>query len=123
MHFLCLCHYDVAKFAALDADELGRIREFCAPHDKALYASGHVRFVGSLAAEDTYRTLRAQVDAVTVETGPYVRSDEPFGAFFLIEAEDIDEAVRIAMLHPGAHLGSKVGGGIEVRPLNRLIEP
>ena len=123
MHFLCLCHYDVAKFAALDADELGRLREFCAPHDQALYASGHVKVVGSLAAQDAYRTLRAQGDAATVETGPYAASDEPFGAFFLIEAEDIDAAMRIAMLHPSAHLGSKVGGGIEVRPLNRFIEP
>lgn len=123
MHFLCLCHYEVAKFAALGADEFGRIRERCAPHDQALYASGHVRLVGSLASQDAYRTLRAHGDTVTVDTGPYARSDEPFGAFFLIEAEDIDEAVRIAMLHPGAHLGSVFGGGIEVRPLDRFIEP
>ena len=123
MHFLCLCHYDLAKFAALGADEFARIRERCAPHDQALYASGHVSLVGSVAAQDAYRTLHAHGDTVTVETGPYARSDEPFGAFFLIEAEDIDEAVRIAMLHPSANLGSVFGGGIEVRPLDRFIEP
>ncbi len=123
MHFLCLCHYEIAKFAALGADALDGIRARCAPHDQALYASGHVRFVGSLGAQDAYRTLRAHGDSVTVETGPYARSDEPFGAFFLIEAEDIDAAVRIAMLHPSANLGSVFGGGIEVRPLDRFIEP
>jgi hypothetical protein len=48
----------------------------------------------------------------------YADTSEPFGAFFLIEAADVDEAVKIASLHPGAHLGAMFGGGIEVRPVD-----
>ena len=29
---------------------------------------------------------------------------------------DLDEAVKMASMHPGAHVGHYLGGGIEVRP-------
>jgi hypothetical protein len=46
--------------------------------------------------------------------------DEPLGAFFIIGAEDMNEAVEVASKHPGAHLGKYFGGGIEVRPIDML---
>jgi hypothetical protein len=39
------------------------------------------------------------------------------GAFFIIEADDRDEAIRIASMHPAAHLGEQVGWGVEVRAI------
>ena len=69
---------------------------------------------------DHYRTLRADGDGVTVEDGPYAESAEPFGAFFLIEADSIDQATDIARLHPGTHLGALMRGGIEIRPVEQL---
>jgi hypothetical protein len=50
-----------------------------------------------------------------VGRGPYASTPEPFGAFFILEAETIEKAIEIASLHPGAHLGRYFGGGIEVR--------
>jgi len=120
MHYLCLCHYDAQAFAALgpaDFEEIGRI---CAPHDAALKASGHVIAVGALGMPEQFRTLRAGPDGVTVAAGPYAETNEPFGAFFLIEAESMDEAERIARLHPGTHLGALFRGGIEIRPIEQL---
>jgi hypothetical protein len=38
------------------------------------------------------------------------------GAFFIVDAADLDEAVDAAAKHPGAHVGQFLGGGIEVRP-------
>jgi len=35
----------------------------------------------------------------------------------IIEARDMSEAVRIASLHPAAHLGEHLGWGIEIRPI------
>lgn len=121
MKFLCLCHYETAAFAKLgpaDFEEIGRI---CAPHDAALKASGHVDMVGSLGMPESFRTLRVRENAVTDEAGPYAETPEPFGAFFIVEAESIDEAVKIARLHPGTHLGNRFGnGGIEVRPIEQI---
>ncbi|HYD14562.1 MAG TPA: YciI family protein [Allosphingosinicella sp.] len=123
MKFLCLCHYDAAAFAALGPADFKEIGAICAPHDAALKASGHLQFVGSLAMPDQYRTLRADADGVTVADGPYAEAPEPFGAFFLIEAESMDEAEEIARLHPGAHLGAFMRGGIEIRPVDFFEQP
>ena len=120
MKFLCLCHYDHAAFGRFGAAEFEEIGRICAPHDERLKARGKVSLIGSLGMPDDYRTIRADADGVTVSDGPYAATNEPFGAFFLVDAESIDEAVEIARLHPGAHLGHLLGGGIEVRPIDQL---
>lgn len=120
MQHLCLCHYDAARFATLGPRDFERIGAICAPHDRALKESGHLLEVGAFAMPDQYRTPRAAQDGVTVEDGPYAETAEPFGAFFLIEADSLDQATEIARLHPGTHLGALMGGGIEIRPIEML---
>lgn len=123
MKFLCLCHYDADQFAALGAADFEEIGRICAPHDAAFKASGHVDMVGSLAMPEQARTLRADGGPVTASEGPYAETREPFGAFFILEAEDIEQAVEIARLHPGTHLGAKFRGGIEIRPIEMVEQP
>ena len=117
MKFLCLCYYDAAQFAALTPEDGQKLAELCAPHDEALKGSGRVDFIGSLGMPEQSRTLRANGRTAALEEGPFAASAEPLGAFFLIDAADMDEAVQIASLHPGAHLGHLFGGGIEIRPI------
>jgi len=122
--FLCLCHYESARFAELTPADFEEIGAICAPHDAALKASGKVEMIGALGMPEQSRTLRAEGGAVTDTAGPYQQMPEPFGAFFIIEAADIDEAVAIAKLHPGTHLGDTFGkGGIEVRPIDFVEQP
>ena len=49
----------------------------------------------------------------TVADGPFAESKEAVGGYFLIEAADFDEAVRIAQQCPMLELGIQV----EVRPI------
>ena len=49
--------------------------------------------------------------------GPYAEAKEMVGGFFIIEAADKDEALRVASLHPAATLGEDVGWGIEVHTI------
>ena len=121
MKFLCVCYYDAAKFAEFTPADLKRLGEICASHDEAFKASGKVRFVGSLGMPHEFKTMRAKGGAsFEVADGPYVETKEPFGAFFLIDADDIDEAVAVARLHPGTHLGDVMSGGIEIRPVGHF---
>lgn len=121
MQFLCACYYDADAFAKLQPEDFKKLGEICAPHDARLKASGKVSLIGSLALPNEFRTLRAKKNgAVTDEPGPYEQTKEPFGAFFIVEAENMDEAVRIARLHPGTHLGDMMAGGIEIRPIESL---
>jgi hypothetical protein len=124
MKFLCLCHYESARFAELKPADFEEIGAICAPHDAALKASGKVELIGALGMPEQSRTLCLENGAVVAKAGPYAATSEPFGAFFIVEADDIDGAVEIAKLHPGTHLGDKFGrGGIEVRPIDFIERP
>jgi hypothetical protein len=67
-----------------------------------------------------FRTLRADAKGVKATDGLYDETQEPFGAFFIIEADDMDEAVRVARLHPGTLLGSMMKGASSCVPSRHL---
>jgi hypothetical protein len=123
VRYLCLCYYDQAKFEALSGSDLEAVGPACRPHDEALRNSGRLMLVGSLAEPASSRTLRPKNGRPLVTGGPYAATGEPLGAFFIIEARNMDEAVEVASKHPGAHLGRYFGGGIEVRPIDMLDQP
>ncbi|WP_439569096.1 YciI family protein [Sphingopyxis sp.] len=118
MHYLCLCHFDAAAFANLTAQDFEEIGALCAPHDARLKASGKVAMVGSLAMNS--QVIRSTGSGSRVEPGPFEVSAQPVGAFFVVEAADDAEALEIAQMHPGAHLGDRFGGGIEIIPIDHL---
>ena len=120
MKFLCVCHYDAEAFARLQPADFQKLGEVCAPHDARLKASGKVQLIGSLGLPHQFRTLRVANSKVVDEAGPYEHTQHPYGAFFIVEADNIDEAVQIARLHPGTHLGDMMDGGIEIRPIETL---
>src|SRR5262249_17619242 len=61
--------------------------------------------------DDFGRVIRSQGGRPRAADGPYSETKEILGGFYLIEAADYDEAVRLTMDHP--HL--EYGGTIEVR--------
>ena len=122
MRFVCLCYYDHAQYEACSPADLEAVGRICAPRDEQLRASGRVILNSSLGEPSRARTLRAGKDGeATVSDGPYAQTKEPLGAMFLIEAADLDDAVRIARLHPGSVLGKYFGGGIEVRAFDHFV--
>jgi hypothetical protein len=123
MKFLCLGYYDEKKFEALSKAEVDAIVSQCQTHDEALRQSGNLLAVASLGPTRTTRTVRPRNGQVSVTDGPFVETKEQVGAFFIIEARDLDEAVRVASLHPAAHLGEHVGWGVEVRPIEMYEQP
>jgi hypothetical protein len=62
---------------------------------------------------ETATTVRVQ-DARTLTTdGPFADTKEVLGGFFLLEADNIDDAIQVASQVPAA----RIGGSVEVRPL------
>lgn len=68
-----------------------------------------------LHATHTATTVRVRGGQVTLYDGPFVETKEMLAGFYLVEAKDINEAIRIASGIPPAQYGS-----IEVRPARAL---
>ncbi len=113
MKYLCLACYDGKKFDALPKNEVGALVRPCTSRDEAPHAGGHWVPVGSLAPARPSASLRPKNGEPSVTGGPFAEPKERIGAFFIIEARDLNEAVRVAAAHPG----EQAGWGMEVRPV------
>jgi hypothetical protein len=76
-------------------------------HAEELTASGRLRVAYAL----TPRDLAVSVRATGVTDGPFIDSKEVVAGFYILEAADLDEAVRSAERNPAV----LAGGGVEVR--------
>jgi hypothetical protein len=123
MKYLCLAYYDVQKFEDLSEAELHAIVDRCPQHDVALRASGRLVATGSLELPRQAVSIRPGGGKSLITDGPFTETKEQVGGFFIVEAADRDEAVRIASLHPAAHLGERVGWGVEVRAFEMFEQP
>lgn len=117
MKYLCLAYYNEKQFNALAKDELDALVAQCHAHDQALRDSGQLVLVGSLAEPAASSCIRPLQGIPSITDGPYAETKDQLGAFFILEAHDLNEAIRVAAKHPAAHLGEQVGWGIEVRPI------
>lgn len=75
------------------------------------------RITGGAALQsiDTATTIRLRNGERHVEDGPFADTKERLGGFYLVEAEDLDEAMKLAAEAPSARTGS-----VEVRPLQAM---
>jgi hypothetical protein len=75
-------------------------------------ASGHLRGGDALEPVATATTVRVRDGKTLTTDGPFAETKEQLGGYYLIEAPDLDEALKIAAKIPTAETGS-----IEVRPV------
>ena len=57
-------------------------------------------------------TVRVRDHQALVADGPFAETKEQIAGFYIIECEDLDEAIEIASRNPGARYGT-----VEVRPV------
>ena len=126
MKFICLCYYDPNIANALSPSEMEAFSAACQPHYEAWGKTGKLAELGGLSDPQAWKSIRPTDTPDNVHSQPVVTngpflssgssssSSERIGAFFFVEAQDINEAVEIAAKHPSAHTGRFLGGGIEV---------
>src|SRR5258707_4065190 len=74
--------------------------------------SGNYLGGNPLKPTNTATTVRVRNAKRVVTDGPFAETKEQLGGYYLIEANDLDQAISIAARIPGARAGS-----IEVRPI------
>jgi hypothetical protein len=117
LKYLCLVYADEKRIAALSRSEWDALvlenLELC----EELRKSGHYVGASPLDSVETAVTVRMRNGKLSTNDGPFAETKEQLGGYYLIEARDVDEAIRVAGRIPGARLGS-----IEVRPI-RVHDP
>jgi len=88
----------------------------CMAYDETLRNNGHCLASEGLQPVRTAKTLRVRHGKVSVRDGPFAETKECLAGFYLIEADDLDQAIEIASQIPPARVGS-----IEVRPVRELM--
>ena len=106
MQYLVSVIFDTADVGT--ADEMAAIDAF---NDDRLIAEGHWVFAGGLAAPSSATVIDNRGGEALVTDGPFLESKEYLAGFWVIEAPDLDAALKLATE------GSKAcNRKIEVRP-------
>jgi len=116
MKYLCLAYEEEETLNALTPAEWDGLRRETLAYVETLRQGGHLVITQALQSPRTAATVRVRGGALSVTDGPFAETKEMVGGFFLIEAEDLDEAVGLASRWPSARLGS-----IEVRPIQEEL--
>jgi hypothetical protein len=114
MKYLCLiCAEKVMEqMPPADADKhFEEYREFT----DSIRRSGHLIGCNRLLPPVAASTVRVRNGRVSVTDGPFAETKEQLAGFYLVDAADLDEALRLAAKIPPARVGS-----IEVRPIREL---
>ena len=117
MKYLCLGYYYEKEFDSISEAEKSEAMKDCGKHVEALNATGKVIVHAGLESSKHARSIRPKNGRPSVTDGPFIETKEQIGSFFIVEANDIDEAVEIASKHPTAVLENEFGWGIEVHPI------
>ena len=108
MEFLALIHSSENGWDELSDDERQAI------YQRDVYLSQKPEVVGGaeLQETDAATTVRVREGDTMVTDGPYAEVKEALGGFFILEADSIDDACRLAAEIPAAEHGA-----VEVRPV------
>jgi len=116
MKYLCLAYEEEQKLNDLSQSEWDVLRSETLAYVEILRKSGHLVLTNALQSARTAATVRVRSGTLSVLDGPYAETKEQLGGFFLIEAQDLNEAVQVASRWPSARIGS-----IEVRPIEEEL--
>ncbi len=112
MKYLCLIYYEEAKADALPESEYNAMAGDALRYGEALQTSGQYIASEALQSVQTATTVRVRNGKLSITDGPFDETKEQLGGFILIEARDLNDAIRIASRIPPGRLGC-----IEVRPI------
>jgi hypothetical protein len=106
MQYMLLVYGDPNEWTVTD-DELPAIYEEYAAvsRDKA------TKHGAQLMGTETAKTVRIRGGETLVTDGPFAETKETLGGYYLIEANSIEDATKLATKIPSA----RIGGSVEVR--------
>ncbi|HEX6833166.1 MAG TPA: YciI family protein [Rudaea sp.] len=115
MQFLLLVYTDDSLLEPIPQPEYNTMMRGCLERADELQREGRVLDFKQLEPAKTAKSVRIRDGRTRIVDGPFAETKEVLAGFNLIEADDFDEAVRMAEELPWARTGC-----IEVRPLRDI---
>ncbi|WP_421875704.1 YciI family protein [Pacificispira sp.] len=116
MRYLFLVYLDEGALDRMAPDAFDALVRDSLAYDDYLRDCGKYIASDALQPVRTATTLRMPGDDVLTTDGPFAETKEQLGGFFLVEADNLDEATQLAAKCPCIRHGS-----IEVRPVKELV--
>jgi hypothetical protein len=112
MRYVLLIYGDESQWGSLTPEQQGKEMQAYEDYGKWLTENGWMRAGDALQASATATSVRVR-DGKTVTTdGPFAETKEQLGGYYVIDCENLDQAIDAASRIPAAR-----GGTIEVRPI------
>ncbi len=118
MKYILLIQHDEESFGKLTEDERQQIYlEYRALREQ-MKAAGRWVAGERLHPTSSARSVRVRDGKQVVTSGPFAETREQLGGYFVVDVDDLDEAIAIAARIPAARTGT-----IEVRQVAETAVP
>lgn len=111
MKYLFLVYSDEEKLSAIEDAE-------CAAYSDSARKNGMEVAGEALESIETATTVRVRNGKASVTDGPFAETKEQLAGFYMLDAENLDDAIEFASGIPPARVGC-----IEIRPIRQLNVP
>jgi hypothetical protein len=118
MQYLLMCCFDEKKWEGIPESQRDGIMQEYGEWIQGTAKSGHYLAGAKLQRTSSATTVRAKNGKPVITDGPFAETKEQLGGYHLLECKDLDEALSIAGRIPTL----RVGGTIEVRPIEAMCE-
>ena len=112
MHYLLLIYQTESDWERLSSPQQASIYQEYRELIQQLAANGKYVAGDELKPTTTATTVRIRDGRQTITDGPFAETKEQLAGYFLVNANDLDEAIAIA-----AQIPSVRDGSIEIRPV------
>jgi hypothetical protein len=112
MKYLCLIYDNEKEWQKFPKDVQDKYMGEYTAFGDSIKKSGQYIGANQLQPTSTATVVRARNGKVSTTDGPYAETKEQLGGYYLIEAKDLNDAIKVAARIPSARVGS-----IEVRPI------
>jgi|SRR4030095_7201479 hypothetical protein len=112
MKYLCLIYSEEKQRAAIPKEELENLKREYFKFTDSIRQSGQYLGGEALQPVQTAKTVRIRNGKLLATDGPFAETKEQLGGFYLIDADDLNEAVEVASRIPATRQGC-----VEVRPI------
>ena len=112
MRYLCLIYENEKAWETLPQAESEAIMGEYFAFTEGIRSNGKLVSGEALQPTQTATTVKVRNGKVSTTDGPFAETKEQLGGFYLIEAQDLNDALQVASRIPSARHGA-----IEVRPV------